>query len=61
MTLLQASNESITQDKRILTFKKSTDYFDNVINVELALAGFSLENQYNIEYIVDIRYLPGVF
>lgn len=60
MTLVPASG-SINANASEKTFTKPTDFIDNVIAVEMALCGFNLENNVNMEYSSSIKYILGSF
>lgn len=60
MTLVPASG-SINTNATVKTFTKPTDFIDNVIAVEMALCGFNLENNVNMEYSSSINYTLGSF
>lgn len=60
MTLVPA-NGSINSNATIKTFTKPTDYIENVTAVEMALCGFNLENNVNMEYTSSIKYTLGSF
>jgi len=60
MTLVPATG-SINKNVSLVTFTKPTDYVDNVASVDLALCGFNLENNVNMEYNANVKYALGSF
>lgn len=60
MTLVPSTG-SINKNASLVTFTKPTDYIDNVAGVDLALCGFNLENNVNMEYNTGVKYTLGSF